>query len=229
MISRNNNNIPINKLASKKKYKSEAKMEAFVRSPKSKKMSRLGQNNHVDDEKIVIDKYGEQKFEYKTNNSEYLDEHEEDIIVRWRGPEYEIYEKSNRWYAGASVVLIVIIVYAIFVNNPLMVIIIVLVSFIGYSYLKTPPRVTDFALTYEGIIVGNKIYRYNDIDSFWIFYEPPHTRIISLQINGTFAPYVHIPLHQLDPVDVRAALINFIEEKKQEHTIVDTIERILHM
>ncbi len=229
MISKRNINTPVNRSASKKKYKSEAKMEAFLRSPKNTKLRRTGQERQLNEQKIVIDKYREQKLEYKTNNSKYLEENEEDVIVRWRGPEYEIYEKSNKWYAGAATVLILIIVYAIFINNPLMVIIFVLISFIGYSYLQTPPRVTDFAVTYEGIIVGNKIYRYDDIDSFWIFYEPPHTRIISLQVQGTFAPYVHIPLHQLDPVDVREALINFIQEKKQEHTIIDTVERILHM
>jgi len=229
MISRDNNNMPVNKLASQKKYKSEAKMEAFTRSYRNKSVSNFENDKQTVKNKRVVDRYGEQRFKYKTNDSKYLEEHQEDVVVKWRGPEYEVYEKSTKWYAVAAFFLVLIIIYAIYSNNPLLVIIFVLISFIGYNYLQTPPRVTDFAVTYEGIIVGNKIYRYDDIDSFWIFYEPPHTRIISLRVHGLFAPYVHIPLHQLDPVDVRDALINFIPEKKQEHTIVDTAERILHM
>ncbi len=228
MISKNNN-TPVNKLASKRKFKSEKKIEDFVRAPRKRNLNKSLENKVNKRDKITIDRYGEQKFEYETNNSEYLKDHSEDIVVSWRGPEYEVYKKSNRWYAGVASVLILLIIYAIYANNPLMVIIFVLVSFVGYSYLQTPPRVTDFAITYEGIIVGDRIYRYDDIHSFWIFYEPPHTRIISLRVNGTLAPYVHIPLHQLDPVDVREALMNFIPEEKQEETIVDTVERVLHL
>ncbi len=222
------NNTPINKLASKKRFKSEKKIEDFVRTPR-RKIVKNSSKNKINEETKVIDRYGEQKFEYDVNTSDYLKEYSDDVIAKWRGPEYEIYKKSNKWYAIAASVLILLIIYAIYANNPLMVIIFVLVSFVGYSYLQTPPRVTDFAITYEGIVAGDRIYRYDDIHSFWIFYEPPHTRIISLRINGTLAPYIHIPLHQLDPVDVRDALMNFIPEEKQEETIVDTIERILHL
>ena len=223
------NNTPVNKSASNRRFESEKKMEDFVRAPRKRNLNKPLESKVNKKNKIILDRYGEQKFEYETNDSEYLKEHSEDVIVSWRGPEYEVYKKSNRWYAGAASVLVLLVIYAIYANNPLMVIIFVLISFVGYSYLQTPPRVTDFAITYEGIIVGDRIYRYDDIHSFWIFYEPPHTRIISLRVHGMLAPYVHIPLHQLDPVDVREALMNFIVEEKQEETIVDTVERVLHL
>ena len=67
------------------------------------------------------------------------------------------------------------------------------------------------------------------MDSFWIFYEPPHTYLLSLTMNDRVIPHVHIPLHQVDPVALRAALVEFVPERRREIGFVDTLERILHI
>ena len=158
-----------------------------------------------------------------------LSEHSEDVILHWQGPEHENYPKDRRWYLVAALFLSAIIAYAIFTNSPIMAITFILIGVVGYIFLNKMPRVLDFAVTYDGIVVGHEIYDYDDIVSFWIFYEEPHQRIISLHLKEKFVPFVHIPLHQLDPVKVRAAMMQFIPEVKQRPTIVDTLERLLHI
>jgi hypothetical protein len=105
----------------------------------------------------------------------------------------------------------------------------VLIAFTGYLFLSRPQKVTDFAITYDGIVVGDNIYNYDAMTSFWIFYEPPHTRIISLHMKGHFRPYLHIPLHQVDPVIIHQELTKFIPEIKQEQNFIDIFERLLRM
>ncbi len=158
-----------------------------------------------------------------------IEEHSEDVILHWQGPEYEVYQKDGRWYLIATSILAAIVTYAVITNSPIMAITFILIGIVGYIHLQKDPRVLDFKITYDGIIAGNELYEYDNVESFWIFYEPPHTKILSLRSNGKLVPYVHIPIHQENPVEIREELIKFIPEVKQEPSIIDTIERLLHI
>ncbi len=171
----------------------------------------------------------QENYEYEKEYSQYLQQNKENVIVHWRGPEFEHYPRSKQWYAGALIVLSLIVLYAVVDGGIVMAIVFALIGIVGYIILSQPQKVIDFAVTYDGILVGDEIYDFDDIESFWIFYEPPHTRVISLHMRGHFRPYLHIPLHQVDPVDVRKALVDFIPEEKQEQNLVDIMERLLRM
>jgi hypothetical protein len=158
-----------------------------------------------------------------------LREHSEDTLVHWMAPEFEVYEKSGRWYLIASLIIAAIVIYAIITNSIIMAITFILIGVVGYIYLQKEPRIMDFSITHDGIIVGKEIYDFEDIKSFWIFYEPQAMKVISLHMKGRFIPYVHIPIHDQDPVQIRAALLKFIPEIKQEPTAVDFVERLLHL
>ncbi len=154
---------------------------------------------------------------------------EGEVLIAWEGPEFETFERDKKWYLVASVILLLIIIYAAIVNSPIMAITFILIGTVGYVYLQKEPRHLTFAVTPEGILVGDEIYYFEDIDSFWIFYEPPHTYLLSLDTKNRLTPHVHIPLHQVDPVQLRAVLLEFIPEVRQEMSLVDTLERLLHI
>jgi len=152
-----------------------------------------------------------------------------ETLIHWQGPEYEHYPKEKFWYAGATLILSAIVIYALVTNSPIMAITFVLVGVVGYVQLEKLPRVLDFKVTTDGVMAGNEIYKFDNIKSFWIFYEPPHTKILSLHIGALLTPYIHIPVHQIDPVKLRELLMDFVPEVKQEPTLVDTLERVLHI
>jgi hypothetical protein len=171
----------------------------------------------------------QEDIEYQREYSQYLQQSPENVLISWRGPEFEHYPNDKKWYTGVLIILSLIILYAVFKGGIIMAIVFALIGLVGYLILSRPQKVIDFAITYDGILVGDEIYDYDDIESFWIFYEPPHTRVISLHMKGHFRPYLHIPLHQVDPVDVHQTLIDFVPEVKQEQNIVDIMERLLRM
>ncbi len=176
-----------------------------------------------------VDEYGEQVFEYGRTENAYIAEHPEEVFAHWQGPEYEVYQKSKLWYTCAAIIIALIALYAVLTNSPVMAIVFLVIGAVGFLYVVTPPRVLDFAITVDGIVVGDRIHHYDEIESYWIFYEPPHTRVISFHVKGHFFPYVHVPLHQLDPVEVRRVLNEHLKEKRQEQTAVDIFERLLHI
>ncbi len=177
-----------------------------------------------------------EKLNYQKNSpapqkiySRYIKERADDVIVHWRGPEFEHYPHERKWYIGALLILALIVFYAVIKGGIIMAILFTLIGLVGYLLLTQPQKVIDFAVTYEGILVNDEIFPYDNIKSFWIFYEPPHTRVISLHMRGFLRPYLHVPLHQVDPVDVHKALVEFVPEVKQEENMVDVLERLLRI
>jgi hypothetical protein len=151
------------------------------------------------------------------------------ILHQWRAPEFEVYEKSARWYLIAFIFMVALIAYALIINAPIMAITFILLGIVGYIHAQKDPRVITFTVTSEGIIADKEMYPYENINSFWIFYEPPYTKTISLHTKASMLPYVHIPIQDEDPAFLHELLSQYIPEIKQETRFVDTLERVLHI
>ncbi|MCK9378975.1 MAG: hypothetical protein M0P97_02415 [Candidatus Moranbacteria bacterium] len=162
-------------------------------------------------------------------NDSYLGDVRKQALIQWEGPEYENYPKDRRWYLLASLFLGIVIVYALITNSPLMAITFILIGIVGFIHLEKDPSVYTYSITKEGVHAERELYEFDDIQSFWILYKEPHQRILSLHTNGWLIPYVHIPIHEVDSEDVRQTMLQFISEKKQHPSIVDTLERLLHI
>ncbi|EKD58466.1 MAG: hypothetical protein ACD_56C00117G0001 [uncultured bacterium] len=152
-----------------------------------------------------------------------------EIMHAWRAPEFEVYEKSARWYLIGAIFISAIILYALFTNSPIMAVTFILLGIVGFIYLQKDPRVVNFAVTSKGVLADNQLYDYENIYSFWIFYEEPNIKVISLHTKASMLPYVHIPLHEEDPVHIREILMTHIPEIKQDPSLIDALERVLHI
>ncbi len=202
----------------------------FVQEPAAASGAKKAAVAHHDFSKKIdpITPDYQEDIQYKTDYSPYIQQFPDNVIVQWRGPEFERYPHDTQWYLGALAVIAAVVVYAIFTDSILMAIVFILIALTGYLYFRQPQTVTDFAITYDGIVVGRNIYPFDDMESFWIIYEPPHTRVISFRVHGYFRPYLRVPLHQVDPVIVLRELTRFIPEVRQEQGWIDLFERLLH-
>ncbi len=194
---------------------------------KTRPDAKSGENNWNSEPKKYLDRSWEQRLE--SPEDLMISENSEDILVHWQGPEYEIYPKDQKWYLITSLLLLAIIAYALITDSPIMAITFILIGIVGYIYLQKDPRVLSFAISREGVYAGKEIYDFEKIESFWMFYEAPHTRILSLKMREGLLPYIHIPIHQEDPDKIRKALLTNLPEKKHTFEIIDTLERLLHI
>ncbi|MDI6777607.1 MAG: hypothetical protein QMD77_00275 [Patescibacteria group bacterium] len=146
----------------------------------------------------------------------------------WEAPEYEHFEKHPKWYWIMGGILLAIVVYALVTNSILMAIMFILIGMLGYVYAEREPRIIKMQITPDGIQVDNYFYAYNDLKSFWIFYEAEEgIRVLSLHSRKTFLPYIHIPIGNANPILIRETLVQYLPEIKQELTILDRLERLI--
>jgi hypothetical protein len=164
------------------------------------------------------------------------DDHEQDlpsnigeILYKWEGPEFEKYEKSAHWYIIAALFILAMVAYALYANGPIMAITFILIGIVGYIYSQKEPRIVTFPITSKGVFADKELYLYENIFSFWIFYERTHTRVVSLHTKASMLPYVHIPFDDENPVELREMLLKNIPEIKQDPSLIDTLERVLRI
>jgi len=207
------------------KKKIQQSQQKKIEKQKNEKWTRKQPKPPLDEDKLDY----QQDIEYRKEYSRYIKEQPENVLVKWRGPDFEKYSHSKRWYTWLTLAVVAIVFYAVWSNSIIMALVFVLIWIVGYLQVSRVPKVLDFAVTYDGILVGDEMYEFDKIKSFWIFYEPPHTRIISLHMQDGLRPYLHIPLHQVDPVIVHEKMVEFIPEEKQELGMVEVAERLLNL
>ena len=161
----------------------------------------------------------------KTLPKKYL----ENALLHWKAPEFEILERDKKWYVVITGLLMFVIAYALYTNSLVMAITFILIGVVGYMYINKEPRILDFIITDDGIMAGRELYAFDNLKSFWIFYEPDGMKEISLFTESYLTPYVHIPVHDQEPVKIREILLQYIPEEKQEPGLVETIERIIQL
>jgi len=152
-----------------------------------------------------------------------------EVLYRWIAPEFEAYEKSTRWYLMFAAFIIAMTAYALITNSPIMAITFILIGIVGYIHLQKNPRIINFSITSKGIVADREMYAYENIHSFWIFYDHPHARTISLHTKASMLPFIHIPIRDEDPVFLRELMLKNIPEIKQDAGLIDAIERAFHV
>jgi len=156
-------------------------------------------------------------------------EHSEDVLAHWQAPEYEVFERDKKWYIYITLALAFVIGYAIYTNGIVMAITFILIGVVGYIHINKEPRTLDFMITHAGVLAGREIYEFDNLLSFWIFYEEAGKKVISLRTKSHLVPYVYIPIHEEDPVELREILMEHVPEVKQEEGIMEIAERVLRI
>jgi hypothetical protein len=149
-------------------------------------------------------------------------------VFSWEAPEYEYIEKHPRWYWVTGIVLLAIVIYAIITNSVLMAITFILIGMLMYIFAEREPRQIRMEINSDGIVADRQIYEYDDLKSFWIFYEvEAGFKVLSLHSQKTFLPHIHIPVGDANPIVIREVLLNYLPEIRQEMTIVDRLSLLI--
>lgn len=150
-------------------------------------------------------------------------------LLEWQAPEFEMLPRDHKWYFYITAALLVVIAYALYTNGLIMAITFILIGVLGYIYIHKEPRILNFSITEEGIIAGREIYDFDNMRSFWIFYEEDGLQVISFHSHSYLLPYLHVPIHDQDPAEIREILLDYLPEEKHALGAVETLEHILRL
>lgn len=142
--------------------------------------------------------------------------------IVWEAFEYDFTEKHPDWYWIMGTIAGLAILLSIVLKNFLLAIILLLGSISIYFYSKRPPLLATFAVTPKGIKAFDGFYRYDFVKSFWIHAEHEQ-KILSIESDRIFLPFVKIPLGDTDPEAVRHYLLKYLREKEHDESLSEKI------
>lgn len=152
---------------------------------------------------------------------------DDEILAEWDAWEYEHAPKSRRWFVVGGLAAFALLLFSIVTGNLLFAVFVALASFVVYIYALRPPKLVRCLITPDGVQIGRRIFEFDQLKSFWIFYEVSGIKEISLESKKAVMPHIRIPLSGMNPVKIRQALVRYIPEIRQEESSADIIARIL--
>lgn len=155
----------------------------------------------------------------------------DEILATWDFPEHEKHTRGKWWYIIFAIVVAGFLIYSYFTSNPLFAVIVALFIIIYVLIERRPIRRLNIVLTEDGILLQNKFIEYETLENFYIIYYPPEVKNLYFQPKNILKPLITIPLEDMNPVEVREILLDFLQEdlEKEEMPGSEGISRILKL
>ncbi len=152
-----------------------------------------------------------------------------EVQYEWTVKEYEQHERNQRWYWIMGGIGIGLAIYGVLSANYLFALITVLFGIILFMQDMVSPMDVYFAITNTGVVIGKKYYRYSELTTFWLIYNPPFTKNLYFSQNNFLHHRIQVPLYDYDPMPIRDYLNLYLEEDldQEEEPLSERMGRIL--
>ncbi|MBU2472609.1 hypothetical protein KKE74_01085 [Patescibacteria group bacterium] len=145
--------------------------------------------------------------------------------IKWSASEFEYYNKEKSWFIIAGIFAGILFLWALFTKNILFALLVGLGYFSIIVHGLKKPKNIDLAITPKGVQIEKTVYPFDNLKSFWIFYDPDGSKEISLRSKKTIMPYIKIPLGSQNPAEIRKILIKYLPERKHTESLIDNISK----
>ncbi len=129
--------------------------------------------------------------------------------------EYDVrpnYQHGKWWYLGMVGGGCLLLILAIYSANFLFALITLMFVLVVYLASVAVPERRRCAVTEEGIVIGNRLYPYKELQPFWFAYNPPTVKKLYIPLNNRFNTLLSVHLDNIHPNQVRNALLPYIPE-----------------
>ncbi len=148
--------------------------------------------------------------------------------LRWIAPASYRQGSTIAPYIVAVLLAVGAILIGIFQRDTTTAILFGFLAVMTVVHIRRPVPLVEVEVSPLSIKVSEHTYRYEEIKSFWIQYEPEFDiRELSLHLKKWYQPYVKVQIEDQDPVQIRAILLEFIPEVEHEETLVHSLTRRL--
>ncbi|MDA3840787.1 MAG: hypothetical protein PF572_06935 [Patescibacteria group bacterium] len=144
-----------------------------------------------------------------------MEENTQDNIeeITWKVPEFEKHERSKNWYIVAGLISVFLLIFALFTSNFLFAVIIVTAALITIIHDGKDADLVDVIIDDEGIIIGRKLYEYDDLKNFSVLFKPKENlKNLYFEFNNPAKQRLSVPLLDNNPLQIRDFLLKYISE-----------------
>ncbi len=146
-------------------------------------------------------------------------------LFTWEGREYEHNPRSADWYWALGIMAVALAVAALLFSEYLLAFLIVVAAAALALHGAKHPKVHQFQLTEQGLMIGDELHPFSRMTSFSVLEdiegaEPP---LLSIKTESLLSPHLVIPLENVDADAVYSYFLAQVDEAAHEHTISDLV------
>lgn len=136
--------------------------------------------------------------------------------LSWETLDHIKENKSSDWFWIIGIIAIAGAVLAIFFNNILLGLIILLSAFASFMFVNTPGKLENYELNKKGVRIGETLYPYKTLKSYCVIDEDGFDRDrILIKSEKLFMPILIIPLGNEVSVDETNDFLEQYIEKEE--------------
>lgn len=152
-------------------------------------------------------------------------------IFEWQAKEYEFQEKSADWYWALGIIAAAAVIAAILFGNALLALVIVAASVAIALQAAKRSKVHRFAITEQGLEIGERLYPYDTMLHFSVLEYPDHDLppALSIKTRSLLTPHLLIPIVDVDPDELYEYLSIHLEEGNHEASVIDRMVEMFQL
>ncbi len=132
----------------------------------------------------------------------------------WETYEYYFQEKTSDWYWSVGIVGVSISILCAMFSSVMFALLIFLSTFALTLFASKQPNIIRFEVSKKGVMIGNTLYPFGTLDSFWVEdnRHVGHPSKLIIKSRKMVVPLIAIPLDQINPEDIRDFLLDHLLE-----------------
>ena len=149
--------------------------------------------------------------------------------ITWTAADHIKVERSTDWFWILGIVTIGAAMLAIYFNNILFAFLLGIGVFTIFIQSHSEPKDQNFEINRKGVAVGETLYPFSTLESFWVIDEDGWDRDrILIKSKKTLMPMIIVPLGEdNDPDEVREYLLEYLDEEHMEESFFEKVAILL--
>ncbi len=177
--------------------------------------------------KKAVEAYKE-KAKLYSELDEHQKKHYENPEMKWECFLYPEYIRTKKWYAGAITAVVLLVIYGLATNSWTFSIVVLITAGVYYYLHSDDTPVIEIKISDIGLKVGQRVYPFTDLKTFWIDYQPPNHQTLNLVNKNQYKEEVSVQMHGQNPSEVRRILTQYLPEwEEREKNLTESLTNFI--
>lgn len=134
-----------------------------------------------------------------------------DALISWNAPTHIHVEKKTDWYWAVGIITLAIAAVCFIFGEVITGIFVVVAAIALVLHASRPADHVYHEVNDRGIILGQTLYPFLSLDSFWIPHDELPPKIL-LKSRRLLMPLIVLYIDEIDPEEIREVLLKYIAE-----------------
>jgi len=147
-------------------------------------------------------------------------------LLKWEAPVRPFKKRDKDYYTTIAAIVFLLAVILLFLNEWLLIAVMVALMFVAYVLATVPPEKTEHEITTRGLVVSGKSYKWSEMSRFWFTHKWGES-ILNIETNLKFPERLMLLLGKIEEQKVKELLEKQIQYEVPKPGFMDRASRWL--